>query len=195
MVCILLNEYSIFLHVIIRFFFYIDFIKWMHMFKCEYFLTIMYTCLNAIDVFFYLNPYMCLCISCVEYILILYLDCTLAWYRYAGRRNLEAFLVVFSRCLESFILFWVKLWFCNTRDWGLFLIIILCFGIHYSNSFIFFKTIWRCLNLFSAAIFLITLECFFWMMRKCGTLVCWIVVCILIYKILTIVDLTSKTSY
>jgi len=82
---------------------------------------VMYTCLNAIDVFFYLNLYMCLCISCVGYILTFYLDCTHAWYRYAGRRNSGVFLVVFSRCLESFILFWVKLWFCNTRDWGLFL--------------------------------------------------------------------------
>lgn len=150
------------LHIIIRCWpMPIDIIKWMHMFKCEYFLTVMYTCLNAIDVFFYLNLYMSLCISCVRYILTLYLDCTLAWYKYAGRRNLGAFLVVFSRCFESFILFWVKLWFCNTRDCGLFLIIILCFEIQYSSSVIFFKTIWRRLNLFSAAIFLITLKCFF----------------------------------
>jgi len=147
------------LHVIIRCWLMpIDFIKWMHMFKCEYFLTLMSTCLNAIDVFFffYLNLYMCLCISCVGYILTLYLDCTPAWYRYTGRRNSRAFPVVSSRCLESFILFWVKLWFCNTRDWGFFLIIILCFGIHYLNSVIFLKTMWWCLNLFSAAIFLIT---------------------------------------
>ena len=50
----------------------------------------MYTCLNAIDVFFHLNLYMCLYISCVGYILTLYLDCTLAWYRLTGRRELVA---------------------------------------------------------------------------------------------------------
>jgi hypothetical protein len=132
------------LHIIIRcWLMSIDFIKWMYLFKSEYFMNVMYTCINAIDVFFYLNLYMCLCISCVGYILTLYLDCTLTWYRYAGRRNLGDFLTIFFRCLESFILFWVKLWFCNTRDWGLFSIIILCFAIHYLNSVYFINTMWR----------------------------------------------------
>jgi len=78
------------------------------------------------------------------------LDCTLVWYKYIGRRTLVvgslggrqwAFLVLFFRCLESFILFWVKLEFFNTRDWGLFSIIILCFGIQYLNSHYFIKII------------------------------------------------------
>jgi hypothetical protein len=110
------------LHVIIRCWLMpINFIKWMHVFKCEYFLTVMYTCLNAIDVFSYLNLYMCLCTFVLDiFSPSIWTVPSLG----TGRRNLGAFLVVFSRCLESFILFWVKLWFCNTRDWGLFLIII-----------------------------------------------------------------------
>jgi len=35
-------------------------------------------------------------------------------------RTTRSLLVIFFRCLESFILFWVKLWFCSTRDWDLF---------------------------------------------------------------------------
>ena len=42
------------------------------MFKCENHLTVMYTCLNAIDVFFHLNLCMCLCISYVGSILATY---------------------------------------------------------------------------------------------------------------------------
>jgi len=102
-------------------------------------------------VFFYLNLYMYISISYVGYSITLYLDCTLAWYRYIGRKILVAvilggqrgvFLVIFFCCLESFILFWVKLWFCNTRDLDLFSIIILCFEIHYLNSAYFIKTMW-----------------------------------------------------
>ena len=49
----------------------VDFIKWRYMFKYEYYLIVMYTCLNVTEVFFYLNLYMCLCISYVEYNLTL----------------------------------------------------------------------------------------------------------------------------
>ena len=42
------------------------------MLKCEYYLIVMYTCLSVIDVFFYLNQYMCLFISYVGYILTRY---------------------------------------------------------------------------------------------------------------------------
>ena len=51
---------------------YLIFIKWNFIFKCEYYLTVMHTCLNVIAVFFCLNLYMYLCISYVEYILTLY---------------------------------------------------------------------------------------------------------------------------
>ena len=43
----------------------LTFIKWNFIFKCEYYLTVKYTCLNVIVVFFYLDLYMCLCISLV----------------------------------------------------------------------------------------------------------------------------------
>jgi hypothetical protein len=68
-----------------------DFVKWMYMFKFEYYLTMIYKCLNAIDVFFYLNLYTCLCIPRVGHILtLLNLDCTLAGCRFTGRRELVA---------------------------------------------------------------------------------------------------------
>jgi len=47
---------------------YLIFTKWNFTFKCEYYLIVKHTCLNAIVVFFYLNLYMCLCMPCVGYI-------------------------------------------------------------------------------------------------------------------------------
>jgi len=50
---------------------YLIFIKRNFLFKYEYCLTMMHTCLNVIVVFFYLDLHMWLCISCVGYILTL----------------------------------------------------------------------------------------------------------------------------
>jgi len=93
-------------------------------------MTMMYTCLNIIDVLFYLNLYMFLCISCVGYILtLLNLACTLVGYRFAGRRELVAMsswrrhwrlLIYLSAFLEFYI---VGVLISNIKSWDIFLFI------------------------------------------------------------------------